>query len=319
MNGLVKLSLLLVLVLVAVSAYLRLAHSGIGCPDWPGCYGHIGQPPAVTQTMDGQSAYQQLASREYQPLAWATPLHRLVASTLGILVLVLAVVAFRQRHHRLITLLLVGLTLFLASIGLKSGSLHSPAVVMGNLSGGFAMLGLLGWMLFSDQEGDPGPHRLFRIIGPIALLLLVSQILLGGFTSANFAATACQTLPDCHGEWLPGPELGTALDLSRQHQVNELGFAVGGAERPAIQITHRLGSALAFLALLAAGLLALKGGRVMRTTAVILLVLLVLEFGVGVAAVLTKLPIGLAVAHNWLAALLLLSLLKLLALNRPEH
>jgi len=306
-------------VLVAVSAYLRLANSGIGCPDWPGCYGRIGQPPAAIQSAPDQSAYQQLASSEYQPLAWATPLHRLVASALGILVLLLAVVAFRQSHHRLISLLLVGLTLFLASIGLKSGGLHSPAVVMGNLSGGFAMLGLLGWMLFSDQEGDPHPNRLTGVIGSIALLLLVAQILLGGFTSANFAATACQTLPDCHGEWLPGSELSTALDLSRKHQVNELGFAVGGAERPAIHMSHRLGSAVAFLALLVTGLLALRGERVLRRTAIFLLALLLLEFGVGVAAVLTKLPIGLAVAHNWLAALLLLSLLKLLALSRPDY
>jgi len=141
--------LLLVILLVSLSAYLRLAHSGIGCADWPECYGHIGDTTAVSQPDTSENAYQRMVEQANKPLAWATPLHRLVASVLGLLILFLAFISLRRKKQRIIALALLGLTIFLAVLGIRSGSLHSPAVVMGNLLGGFSMLGLLGWMVFS--------------------------------------------------------------------------------------------------------------------------------------------------------------------------
>lgn len=139
-------------------------------------------------------------------------------------------------------------------------------------------------------------------------------------TSANFAATACQTLPDCHGSWWPGSSLGTALDLSRTHEVTGSGQAIGGEERLAIHKAHRLGSILTVVIAAMAALAAAFSDFRFRAIAAVVLVLVVLEFGIGVTAVLTSLPIGLAVAHNWFAGLLLLALLKLAALGRdaPE-
>jgi cytochrome c oxidase assembly protein subunit 15 len=253
-------------------------------------------------------------------VAWATPLHRLVASALGALVLVLTFVAFREGKRRLESLVLLGLTLFLAVLGIWSGGLHSPAIVMGNLAGGFCMLGLLGWMMFSPETGkgrDDG-KSIKSGLAVFAIVTLSAQIVLGGLTSANFAATSCRTLPDCHGSWMPGSALVTALDLSRSHEVTSMGQAIGGQERIAIHKTHRIGAVLSLAAVLAAGLMALLAGRKYRSVGILILILAALEFAVGVAAVLTNLPISLAVAHNWLAALLLLSLLKLLALNRSR-
>lgn len=314
MNLLARISLLLVIVLVSLSAYLRLAHSGIGCADWPACYGRIGEPAAAAATdPSGGDAYLRLVQQANEPLAWAQPLHRLVASVLGLCVLFLTILAFRNRRHRTLALTLLGLTVFLAVLGTRSGSLHSPAVVMGNLTGGFAMLGLLGWLVFARSESGPAAARVPGTVVVAAIGLLILQIVLGGLTSANFAALACQSLPDCHGRWLPGAELMTAFDLTRQHSI-ESGRVSGGAERVAIHMTHRLGAVLAALMAAVAGAMAVSRGlRVIGTT---ILVVLAAEFSVGVASVLGGLPISLAVAHNWLAGLLLLSLLKLAADNR---
>jgi cytochrome c oxidase assembly protein subunit 15 len=314
-------SLLLVMVLVSLSAYLRLAHSGIGCTDWPACYGRIGDPPAVSQTISSENAYQRIVAEASQPLAWATPLHRLVASVLGLLIVLLVVLSLKLKRDRMISLALLGLTIFLALLGIKSGGLHSPAVVMGNLSGGFLMLGLLGWMLFKSSDGnDQAPERasLPGALIVTTVLVLALQILLGGLTSANFAATSCQTLPDCHGAWLPGSEIWKAMDLSRHHEVTSMGQAIGGQERIDIHIAHRLGAVVTTLMVLAVGFMAwIVGGR-LRKAGAIALILVTAELSIGITAIISDLPIELAVAHNWVAGLLLLVMLKIAALNQGK-
>jgi cytochrome c oxidase assembly protein subunit 15 len=316
MNLLAKISLLLVIVLVSLSAYLRLAHSGIGCADWPECYGRIGEAPVTSQAAPVENAYQRLLDERGQPLSWAAPLHRLVASVLGLLVVAMAFVSIRRKRQRLVSFALLALTVYLAVLGIRSGSLHDPAVVMGNLVGGFCMLGLLGWMVFSEGARLGAAPRI-RWLAMTAIAVLSLQILLGGLTSANFAATSCKTLPDCHGSWLPGSSLARAFDLSRKHEVTPSGQAVGGEERLAIHKAHRLGSVLTVVVTLLAALAALRADTRYRGIGLVILALVALEFVIGVTAVLSSLPIGLAVAHNWFAGLLLLSLLKLAALTRP--
>jgi cytochrome c oxidase assembly protein subunit 15 len=199
MHTLARISLILVLVLVTLSAYLRLDHSGIGCEPWPACYGNIGiagEAPGISDTYE------------------------------------------RLKSQRLITLGLLALTVFLAWLGIYSEGLHSPAVVMGNLGGGFAMLGLLGWMVLR-KPNDRTNRGTLRTWAALAIVTLSLQIFLGGLTSANFAASACQTIPDCHGSWLPGAEIATAFDLSRTHEIGATGMVLGGAERAAIHKLHR--------------------------------------------------------------------------------
>lgn len=318
MRTTILISLLLVVLLVSLSAYLRLAHSGIGCADWPDCYGRIGDAPTETQTISSENAYKRIVAEASQPLAWATPLHRLVASVLGLFIVGLVVLSLKAGKDRLLSLALLGITVFLALLGVKSGGLHNPAVVMGNLGGGFLMLGLLGWMFFKSAGGedDPGQTRslpLSLII--LAVCVLVLQILMGGLTSANFAATACQSLPDCHGAWLPGPDLTTAMDLTRQLEVTSMGQAIGGQERTDIHIAHRLGAIVTTLLVFTVGLMAWRAGGRLRLAGGLVLALVAAEFSIGIASVATGLPIGLAVAHNWVAGLLLLAMLKITALE----
>ena len=246
-------------------------------------------------------------------MSWVTPLHRLIASVLGLLILSMALLSLRQRRDRLLSLILLAQTVFLAWLGIYSGGLHSPAVVMGNLAGGFAMLGLLGWMIFRNTgRASNAPTKVRRWVAAAALLLCV-QIVLGGLTSANFAASACRTVPDCHGSWLPGGNLWQAFNLTRQHEIGPTGFALGGPERADIHKLHRIFALLTLLVTAVAGTMALRAK--LGFTAVAVIALVASEFAVGVAAILTDLPIGIAVAHNWLAAVLVLALIRLLALS----
>ena len=321
MDILAKISVVLVVLLVSLAAYLRLANSGIGCPDWPACYGRLGETPEATETLatgsfQAPSAFEILGASTNKTMAWSTPVHRLLATALTFLVIGMTYLAFRSREHRLLCLALTGLTVFLAVLGIKSGGLQSPAVVMGNLAGGFCLLGLFGWLALGRDErsaADAGGPMGWALI---ATILLGLQILLGGLTSANFAATACTTLPDCHGSYLPGPALVTALDLSRTHELSPLGVVVGGAQQADIHKLHRLGAVATLVATLIAGFAALRLGTGFARLGAVIILLVVVEFSIGIAAILTELPIGLAVGHNWVAALLLLSLIRLMALSR---
>lgn len=312
MKKLASAALLLVVVLVSLSAYLRLDNSGIGCTPWPSCYGNIG---AAATDPSAADTYQRLLEEARQPMSWATPLHRLVASVLGLLVLALAIGAVMRRNDRLIAFTLVFLTVFLAWLGIYSEGLHNPAVVMGNLGGGFAMLGVLGWMVLRRPRGNGRSNTPLGSVTAAALAVLCLQIALGGLTSANFAAPACRTLPDCHGSWLPGRAVTAAFDLTEPHRIGPTGMVLGGAERMEIHKLHRLVALLTLVLVATAGIGALRAG--LGTVGALLLTIVLAEFAVGVAAILTELPIAMAVAHNWLAAMMLLVLLRLLAETGP--
>ena len=309
MRSLSIIALALTLLLVSLSAYLRLDHSGIGCANWPDCYAMIGMPDANAATVD--QAYDRLLNEAAQPLSWAAPLHRLVASVLGLLVLAMTLLALAQKRDRALASMLLGLTVFLAWLGIHSSSLHNPAVVMGNLGGGMLMLGLLGWMVMRPIAPQKETVHGLGAWPVVAIVLLALQIGSGGLTSANFAAAACPTVPDCNGSYLPGAAVVEAFDLSRTVRVNASGRALGGAERAAIHKLHRLLAVLTSIAVVVAAAVAWSRGLIALGSGIALLV--VAEFGVGVAAVLADIPIVVAVAHNWLAAILLLVLLRLLA------
>jgi cytochrome c oxidase assembly protein subunit 15 len=315
MLTLARVALILVIILMTLSAYLRLDHSGIGCEPWPACYANIG---VETDTPNAAETYERLLVEAQQPLSWATPLHRLVASVLGLVILGMTLVGLRQKRNRLITFSLLILTIFLAWLGIYSAGLHSPAVVIGNLCGGFAMLGLLGWLVLKKPNQYRCGQKPIRFAAAAAILALSLQILFGGLTSANFAASACPTLPQCNGTWLPGADLASAFDISRNHEISTTGIVLGGAEREAIHKLHRLMSVLCTIIITFAGALAIRAGTDLKYVGLGVILLVAVEILTGASAILTGIPIFLAVAHNLLAALLLLALLKLFAESQAD-
>jgi cytochrome c oxidase assembly protein subunit 15 len=193
--------------------------------------------------------------------------------------------------------------------------LLKPVVVMGHLLGGFATFALLGHVAFSlarDTAAPPAPLGRWRPLATIAVVVLAIQIALGGWTSANYAALACGfDFPKCLGEWWPPTDFGEGFVLWRGIGVNYEGGVLDAAARSAIQIAHRIGALAAFVAVLSTAVAAWRGGW--RRTAAILAVLLCAQVTLGIANVKLGLPLAVATAHNGVAALLLLTLVALLA------
>jgi cytochrome c oxidase assembly protein subunit 15 len=286
MRGLVLAALLLVLVIITTSAYIRLSQAGFGCADWPACYGRSVATPAAGQLIPGPST-----------LFWARALHRLAASSTGILLLLIVFPgwsALQGPAARLAALATVALAGFLAWLGLITPS-NLPAVTVGNLLGGMSMLALLWWLHQGSRGSGAGPLPL------LALAALIVQIALGGMIGARHAALSCVTLPACAGGWWPD-----ALDWRLFNPF----FALSGSDpspaaREALIMAHRYGAVLAATLLCALGVKAVRRGARAATAGWLLLGLLGLQLLLGAGMVLANFPLSLALLHNLGAALLL--------------
>lgn len=303
----------LAVVVVLLGAYTRLTHAGLGCPDWPGCYGFL----AVPMSEQAQS----LAAERFPaaPLevgkGWNEMVHRYFAGSLGLVILALALQAIRRRGEPgqplKLPLLLLAVVLAQAAFGMWTVTLQLwPQVVTAHLLGGFTTLSLL-LLLCLRLSGAlpplPAVSGRLRAFALAALLLVIGQITLGGWVSSNYAAVACTDFPTCHGQWWPQMDFANAFNLA-QHDIgpNYLGGLLYGEARTAIHFTHRLGALVVTLALLLlVGMLWRQGlGRL----AGLLVAALALQLALGIGNVLLNLPLAVAVAHNGGGAALLLVL-----------
>ena len=306
----------LALCVVVLGAYVRLSDAGLGCPDWPGCYGSMTVPQSEAAIAHAQSAYPD------QPLevhkAWKEMVHRYAAGTLGLLILALCVLGWMGRQQIRVspwtpTALLL-LVIFQALLGMWTVTLLlKPAVVTAHLLGGMATLALLIWITHRQWHAIIGfarRHATLRFWARGALFVLFAQIFLGGWTSSNYAALACTDFPTCHGVWLPDMDFANAFHMFRELGQTANGENLGLPAYNAIQWLHRVGALVTFFYI---GLLALSALRLPQTRAIALgmLVILVLQIGLGIANLVLHLPLVLAVAHNLGAALLLLTVVVL--------
>jgi heme a synthase len=286
----------LALVVVVVGAYVRLSDAGLGCPDWPLCYGRP-LPADIADAGDHAKAWKEMG-------------HRYLAGTLGLVIVALALAAWRARRSRGLAAALVLLVAFQAALGKWTVTmLLKPAIVTAHLLGGMATLAVLVWLALSQwpHAADAG-MRALRRVAAAALAALALQIVLGGWVSANYAALACPDLPLCRGQLAPPMDFGNAF-----HVVRELGRTGEGEWLPlealtAIHWSHRVFALVVLAALL---LTAARVWRAMPALGMLLGTLVVLQFSLGVANVALGLPLGLAAAHNALAALLCVSLVVL--------
>lgn len=306
-------SIVLVLAVVILSAYLRLSGSGLGCAEWPVCYALIKVDANATES---------LAAAHLVP-AWATLIHRLVATLLGVLIVGITVMAWRHRRqpgqHLPISLAVLALTVFLSVLGYKTPSPLLPWVTLSNLLGGMAMLAML-WWLGQRSVTSITVDQAARGLRPWALAgicLVFFQIALGGWVSANFAALACTDLPGCGVyPWIDGP-WGASFDLSRTLSVIPAGNIVPGDSGHVIHMVHRTGSIFTALYIGWLGWRAAGLGSRYRGTGVTMLVFLGAQILLGVSVIAFNLPLGLVTAHNAVAALLLLSVVNLYHLLVP--
>ncbi|MFU6374685.1 COX15/CtaA family protein [Metapseudomonas otitidis] len=308
---LAALATVLALVVVLLGAYTRLTHAGLGCPDWPGCYGFIGVPQTDAQLAHAERHFPE-APVEAQK-GWNEMVHRYFAGTLGLVILGLAVHALVRRGRDgqplRLPLVLLGVVITQAAFGMWTVTLKLwPQVVTAHLLGGFTTLALLFLLSLRLSGALPAldlPAGLRRLAAA-ALALVIGQIALGGWVSSNYAALACVDLPTCHGQWWPAMDFANGFHLTQHIGPNYLGGQLDSDARTAIHMTHRLGALVVTLTLLALAW-RLRGEGLGRLAG-LLLGVLALQVGLGISNVLFHLPLPVAVAHNGGGALLLLTL-----------
>jgi len=310
-------ALILAFGVVSLGAYVRLSDAGLGCPDWPGCYGKL------TPHLAAEAINAELAVRPDGPVshakAWKEMVHRYLAGTLGVLVLGIAILGWRGRRETSggpgLPLILLGLIVFQALLGMWTVTqLLKPLIVSAHLLGGLATLSLLLWLWLREraQYGHVYYARAdhLRGIAAIGLALLVTQIALGGWVSTNYAALACTDFPLCQGVWMPPMDFEHGFTLHR-----ELGETASGELLPMTALTaiHWMHRVMALIVFLYLGWLVLRLLRTPGYASMGLIVggLLLLQVSLGISNVLFSLPLAVAVAHNTGASLLLASLVVL--------
>nr|WP_298136519.1 COX15/CtaA family protein [uncultured Pseudomonas sp.] len=303
---------LLALVVVMLGAYTRLSHAGLGCPDWPGCYGFLGVPMSEHSQALAGSRFPEAPVEVAK--GWSEMIHRYFAGTLGLLILGLAIHALRRRGQAgqplKLPLLVLGLVILQAAFGMWTVTLKLwPQVVTAHLLGGFATLSLL-FLLTLRLSGAlprlPRPSPGLRGLAAVALLLVIGQIALGGWVSSNYAAVACVDLPTCHGEWWPAMDFANGFHLTQHIGPNYLGGQLDSAARTAIHMSHRLGALILSLVLLVLVWRLLRNG--LAALGGLLLLALLVQVSLGLSNVFFHLPLPVAVAHNLGGAALLLSM-----------
>jgi len=304
----------LAFVVVMLGAYVRLSQAGLGCPDWPGCFGHVSVPSAA------QAAAVDAAKPLQSARAWKEMIHRYFAGSLATLILALAVIAWKKRKETaqplLLPTLLLGLVIFQALLGMWTVTLLLfPPVVMGHLLGGMATFVLLVLLVLQSggylMRGAAATNAM-RLFAALGLAVLVCQIALGGWVSSNYAAIACPDFPTCQGSWWPPMDFASAFSwhgLGPDYQ----GGILDNPARAAIHVVHRLGALATLLALGGTAVLFLLKGAdaALRRLGAVVLVLLLLQIALGISLVKFGWPLPLADLHNGTAALLLASAVML--------
>lgn len=303
-------AVVLTFIVIVVGAYVRLEDAGLGCPDWPGCYGQmIGVPDEAHEVHRAAQAFP--GKTVDAGRAWKEMFHRYLAGVLGLMILAIAIMAWRRRdmvaHTPWLATGLVGVVALQATLGMWTVTmLLKPAIVTLHLLGGMTTLALLLWLALREIDPAPGAAPL-RPWAVLALVVLVAQIALGGWVSTNYAALACVDFPSCHGQWLPGMDFSNAFHVMRELGVTAAGAPLSQEALNAIQWSHRLGALVTVIVVGGLGLRALRETG-LRAIGAAIVALIAIQAALGVANVLLRLPLVLAAAHNAGAALLLAAL-----------
>jgi heme a synthase len=304
---------LLAAAVVVLGAWVRLTDAGLGCPDWPGCYGHI-YPNAGPSEVQSTSPFAK---------ALHEMIHRYFATTLGIIISVLLVWAVRFRKDRGQPLIPVALLFIVVCLQGALGALTvtlllKPLIVTAHLLGGLTTLGILWWLsLAPDNRSMSTREQGMRPFALVGLAALILQIALGGWTSTNYAAVACPDFPTCQHSWWPTMDYRDAFVLWRGLGIDYEGGVLANPARVAIHFTHRLGALAAGSILISLGILtalrarAAANRRLSRAGWLVALAV-ALQISIGAATVHWGVPLPLATLHNAGAAFLVISVVTLL-------
>jgi heme a synthase len=308
---------LLAAAVVVLGAWVRLTDAGLGCPDWPGCYGHV--YPNAGGAAQSSSLHFAKALHEM--------IHRYFASTLGMLIGILGIWALRFRNDRDQPVMPAVAAFVIVCLQGALGALTvtlllKPLIVTAHLLGGLTTLGLLCWLSLAPErrrltqrESALGKYAL------VGLAALILQIAVGGWTSTNYAAVACPDFPTCRHSWWPPMDFRGAFLLWRGLDINYEGGVLADPARTAIHFTHRLGALAAGSILIALGVVTAvrSASRRLRAAGGVLVLAVAMQICIGIATVHWGIPLPLATLHNAGAAFLVVSFVALLRALVPLH
>jgi cytochrome c oxidase assembly protein subunit 15 len=309
-------------VVIALGAFTRLVDAGLGCPDWPTCYGHLLWPESSEEIAAANNAYPEMPVIDGK--AWPEMVHRYLATGLGMIAIALAVMAMCNRKEKTpvkLPLFLLGFIILQGMFGMWTVTLKLwPQVVTAHLLGGFTTLSLL-WILvlrLRQQGWHLNAHQFkqlkrFKTLAVAALVVVIVQITLGGWTTSNYAAVACPDLPTCQGQWWPAMDVSEGFNVMQGIGPNYLGGTMDNDARVSIHMAHRLGAILTTLVLLMLcwRLLNRNSPQQARQMAMVIASALLLQLLLGLSNILLHFPLSVAVAHNLGGAVLLLTLITL--------
>lgn len=299
---------LLTALVILVGAWTRLVDAGLGCPDWPGCYGRLLVP-------DSEQAALRHPDVPLEPFkAWVEMAHRYVASFLGLMVISVVALGWPLRRHPRypwrISLALLVVILIQGGFGAFTVTLKLwPQVVTLHLLGGLSVLMLFFWLHLRVRhtwKDRAIGRQSINFLWAAAIGLLVIQLALGGWVTSNYAGIACQGFPTCNGQWWPDMDLSEGFHLTQTVGPNYLHGQLHADARTAIQVVHRIGALFLGIALLVLWwryrYLVILG----KALAVVVSVYAI-QVALGIANVLLWLPLWLALLHTAGAVVLTLS------------
>ena len=314
-------------VLVVLGAYVRLADAGLGCPDWPGCYGNL--TPAHSKDVIKAAHEASPHGPVSMPKAWKEMLHRYLAMIVGAGIAAIMFAAWRNRRAFKQTpahaTVLAFAVIWQAALGAWTVTmLLKPAIVTSHLLGGMTVLALLAWLALRQTGANSnlamyknqlpqlptgaGASQALKRLAFIALAVIIGQIALGGWVSTNYAALACTDFPTCNGKLMPeNLNFADAFHVLRPLGMTATGELLSMDSLRAIHWLHRVGALIVTLVLLAFAWQLWRAK--FKVDAIAVVSVLTLQVLIGIGNVVWSLPLPLAAAHNAGAAALLLCVL----------
>ncbi|NVJ64880.1 MAG: COX15/CtaA family protein [Gammaproteobacteria bacterium] len=343
LRNLTAFAILLTLTVILLGAWTRLEDAGLGCPDWPGCYGHFTVPQDAEYIKKAEIEYNQIFDAEK---AWPEMIHRHFAKAIGFVILLIFIGALLGRKKDstipiVLPCILLPLVIFQGLLGMWTVTLKvHPFIVMSHLLGGFTTISLLFLYYLQLRPKIVSLSQVvakkFKGLALAGLVLVAMQIALGGWTASNYAATICTDLPFCNSGWTNNVDFKQGFDLWQKgfefdefkvHEeekkladlnkaqgkpfINYEGGVLPAEAKVAIHVSHRIGAYIVFLVigLLAILLMREKDSVLLRRFGRVVAAVLVLQMLLGISNIVFSLPLLVAVAHNGGGVLLLLTMI----------
>ena len=304
------------LIVISAGAWVRLTDAGLGCPDWPGCYGILGTPDTAKELYQAKQLYPDAEIDIGK--AWREMLHRYLAGMLGLYVFFISFLTWKYVSHvtKIMPTVLVGLIIVQSLMGMLTVTeLVKPTIVTTHLVLGMTTACLLLWNGFMIANTKRSTFNGVNYLYVVCTLALLFQIILGRWTSTNYASLACTDFPKCSQEWYPqNMDFSTGFTIVNLPDINYEENQMSYAGKLAVHYSHRLGALVVLFLFLSLFwyLFFVQKSTLHKKIGYVILFFFILQISLGISNVVYSLPLSVAVLHTVNACILMMSMLTLL-------